>query len=713
LAAKLDLPPIKASDIPFAKLPAQLVFPAAKLEAKLRLKGEEAHIERLQIGAQSGILEVSGTLKDLSAPRPQADLQLSAKLDLPRLTLADIPFPEFRAKLPPHLVLPAMGIDGKIRIQGDDLSIAHLKLKIKEGNLEASGSIKKISAPKPEAKLALGANLVFPELKASDIPMPELRAKLPMGLILPAAHIDGRVRLQDEELSIESLHLKLKAGTIDTSGSIKKLLSGKPQLDLEAAAKLNLPEIKSSDIPWSKLPAAFVFPAAAVEAKFRLRGEDLVISVLSVEAKAGKVKASGEVKKLTSKAPEPNLDVLAQLTLPALKSADIPFPGIPPDWALPPSQWEISMGASLDETLVKSLRAVVGQNDVEISGKASALRTPLPALDLLVKCRKFVLEELTQMSPMTREMALSGSGYFALGVKGTKEKPIFQGKMQFKDLGATVAGLKLSEFTGTAKFDEKQIDVPNLAGHVAGGVLNMDLTVKDYNKAPGIDLVASLTEMDLERVLAAKASLASARAASPAAKPAEKSPQPRSPLSAKGKISVGRLVHPSAEAREVAVSWELTGLTPEMGRIDGWAKLSATGGKFTNLGNMASQSPIVKVLLFPFMILQKVGSIGGIRLFPDFNNVTFSELVGDYVFKDGTMTLQDNHLYSDVAKVNSTGMIDLPAEKLYLTVSAQVGNLAPLEVDVRGTLSKPETKLKVGKFLADPALKLLEGIFKK
>ena len=105
-------------------------------------------------------------------------------------------------------------------------------------------------------------------------------------------------------------------------------------------------------------------------------------------------------------------------------------------------------------------------------------------------------------------------------------------------------------------------------------------------------------------------------------------------------------------------------------------------------------------MVFPLMIFRS-SAAGGLRIFPDFNDISFTELVGDYVFDACMMTLQDSHLYSDAANVTSVGRIDLPGEKLSLTVTAQVANVAPMDIEVTGTFAQPKTKVKVGKFIKD------------
>ncbi len=543
--------------------------------------------------------------------------------------------------------------------------------------------------------MEVSAKLDLPELTQADLPY----AKFPPGLVVPAAAVEAKVGVRKDDLTIDRLFVKTKAGTLEASGKVLSASSPKPEIDVELAAKLDLPELKGADLPYVKLPAGLVLPAAAVEGKVRLRGGDLDVASLRLKTKWGVVEASGTVKKATSDQPAPDLDVAAKIDLPAFKSSDITLPGFPPDLAVPATRWEAAFSATLDEVKVRNLRLVLGKNELILEGKAGRLRTPAPLYVFLVKCRSFVLEELTQISARTRELKLSGSGFFAVGVTGKPGKaitdglPVLNGKLLFKDLGVTVAGLKLSDFTGTAAFDEARIEVPNLKGQVEGGALSMDLAVKDYTTSrPFVELTASLSQFDLGKFFAAKASLASAE---PKTQASDRE------TGSKGKLTVGRLTHPNAEVQGLEAQWEVSGIAPDLKKLSGRAKMSSTGGRFNSIGKMAAQSALVKVMVFPLMIFQKLGGIGGLRIFPDFNDISFTELVGDYVFDAGMMTLQDSHLYSDAANVTSVGRIDLPGEKLSLTVTAQVANVAPMDIEVTGTFAQPKTKVKVGKFIKD------------
>jgi hypothetical protein len=114
---------------------------------------------------------------------------------------------------------------------------------------------------------------------------------------------------------------------------------------------------------------------------------------------------------------------------------------------------------------------------------------------------------------------------------------------------------------------------------------------------------------------------------------------------------------------------------------------------------MASESVLVKVLVSPLIVVQKIGRLGGARIFPDFNNVTYSQAAGDYAFRSGAMDVRNMHLISDAGAVSAKGAIDLPQQTLDLAVTAQVANVAPIGVDVTGTFDKPKTHVQLVKFL--------------
>ncbi|HXS99358.1 MAG TPA: AsmA-like C-terminal region-containing protein [Elusimicrobiota bacterium] len=574
--------------------------------------------------------------------------------------------------------------------------------------IQAAGSARGLGGAKPvyEGRATFGLDL--PARKPGAYPF----LKLPPALSLPAARLDGEVVLKDGVLKIVSLKTKTAQGVVSLDGSVKGALSAKPVPDVTAVLALDLPAFKVSDLPvaLTGVPGSFAVPAGRLEGTVRASGEDVSLKGVAFKARGASIGVDGTVRKALAGAPVPDVAVTADLVLPALTDRDLPFPGVPAGLKMPPSHWAAALDYSPRLIKLKSLRVRTGKNDLEASGSVTD-PSGRAAFDLLFKCRSFALEELTQLTPRTRDLKLAGSGYFALSVTGTEEKPIFGGKLQFNGLGATVADLPLSGFTGTASFDPERIDVPNLTGRFGDGKLSMDLTVKDYARSPEIDLEAQLDRFDLGKYLAAKAAIAKEQSAAGAAqaaksgKPAE-ARGPSAPFATRGHLNVGTLFHPNALVNDVKIGWDLRGVTPDMRRLTGDAKLHVGAGKLIRLGD-AVLPKTVKVLLFPVLIVQRIRGA-------DLNDMALNQIVGDYGFKDGLMTLRQSGLDTDAMHVTETGTIDLPAELLDLVVTTQFGNIVPVDTAVTGTFDQPKTKVRIAKaLLGDPAKNLIQGLLNR
>lgn len=618
----------------------------------------------------------------------------------------------FRAQIK-RLVLEQDGLKLSASGRAADLAAPDLAFDI---SLAAAG--KTLLSAEGKAKLAAGAADVDVKAKTPGIDT-RLLSKLAPGtgipaVDIPAAEIAVAGRYAPGSADVRTLSLVWNGGKVLGSGSARGLGTPKPAFNGKASIGMDVPQIQSGQYAFLKLPPKAWIPAARVDAEIALSDDELKIVSLTTKLKQGTVSIVGWVRRLGTAESEPDVSVEMEMNLPALTDKDLPFAGVPTGLQAPASRWEAAVDYSPKAVRVRKLRLETGKNVVSVEGSVSD-PAGRAAFDLLVKCKSFVLDELTKLTPQTRDMKIAGSGYFAFSVTGHKLKPLYAGKLLFKELGATLAGLPLSEFNGTVSFDEKRIDVPNLKGKVADGTLQMDLTVKDYAHAPEIQLEASLDRFDLSKYLAAKDKMVADSQAAKAAKPVEPaaSKEKPAPLRTRGRFEVGTLSYTDSKIEQVKMNWDLSDLTPDLQTLSGEAKFTAGQGKIHSVGAMATQSKLLKVLVFPLLIVQKLGRIGGIKLFPDFNDITLIHILGDYGFKNGLMTLRQSEMNSDAAQVSAKGTINLPAEGLDLVVTAQVANVAPIDVSVTGTFSDPKTKVNLGKFLADPAKQLLNNLLRK
>lgn len=292
-----------------------------------------------------------------------------------------------------------------------------------------------------------------------------------------------------------------------------------------------------------------------------------------------------------------------------------------------------------------------------------------------------------------------------------------------RELEAEANGLAL-ELAGSVKLDKERVEMPNLKGRLAGAALAASLTVADYAKAPSVVLDAKIGKLDAGKLMAAmpRKPAAQGKAEGPSSGEAPKAPvstAPSPPIRAKGSLAVEQLVYSGVTADETKVSWDLKGITPDLKDLGGWAKLHVAGGSFASGAKPGERSPLLKALLVPVTILREIGKLGSaLKILPDFSH--FQEVVGDYAFQNGVMTIRDFRLRSAAANVVTKGSVDLAAQRLDLLVTLFIAKLAPIDIGVGGTFDDPKPRFKAVKTLTEPAkiitkpaLDLFKGIFKK
>ncbi|MDX6769569.1 MAG: AsmA-like C-terminal region-containing protein [Elusimicrobiota bacterium] len=657
--------------------------------------------------AGKAVLEAEGSVRLSSASGGDFSAQVKARTDGLDTTLLAKWLPSAGV---PALTVPAATLDLVAERRGAAAEVKTFSLAWKDGKADGRLSAKGLGTRAPVYDGAVTVAASLPAVAPGQYPF----LKLPPKVSLPASRVDGRVSFAGDAARVESLKVAVPQGTVSVAGSVAKLGAAAPVPDLLVTLALALPAVKAGDLPVAlppSVPASFVLPATRLDGAVRLKGDDARLQALSLGFAGGKVTLDGAVLKYLSAARRPELEAVASLTLPALTDKDLPVPGVPPGLQLPASSWEADLDYTLERLRVRKLRVKLGGNDLAVEGTVGDPAGRM-AYDLLVKCKSFVLEELTKLTPQTRELELKGSGFVAMSVTGSGAKPVFAGKAQFRGAGATVAGLPLSEFNGTASFDERRLDVPNLKGKVADGSLEMDLTVKDFAKSPEVTLDASLDRFDLGRFLDAKKRYAAEhppKTAAPSKDGAAAGPPPA--LRTRGSFAVGALSHPQATVSQVKLSWDLTGVASDLRRLNGGARLSVAQGRLRGAKEMAAANPALKVLMLPVVVVSGLGRfLAGV---PDLSDIAVHSITGDYLFKDGVMHLRDSRLDSDKVEASAAGSVDLPKEALDLVVTAQVGRILPTDIEVRGTVSDPKPKVKVGKLIGDMIQTGVQGLLQK
>ncbi|MFH2204889.1 MAG: AsmA-like C-terminal region-containing protein [Elusimicrobiota bacterium] len=339
-------------------------------------------------------------------------------------------------------------------------------------------------------------------------------------------------------------------------------------------------------------------------------------------------------------------------------------------------------------------------------------------LDLKLDSNRIALAELAAAAPKAVPEGLTGNAEFHVRVSGNASAPAVAGSAQFTGVGFAASGQQLSGLEGKVDFSPQTVK-GELKGMMNNGALQLRLDARDYSgRRPSYQLDGSLSELDLGKLPSAPASAPAADGKSAPAAAAD-----AQPIATGGSFEIGKIMHPKFQAGKTTVRWDLKELTPDLKRLGGTLKFDVGQGQFKDLKSL-SDKPLVKIVLMPVIILQKVAHLVKVPLFPKFDQVDFKEITGDYSFAKGIMQVKESHLDSRIAYAGMTGSADLGKDRLDLRVSTRlpVKQIAgPIGFKVRGTLAQPEVKLDTAAILKQPAVeqaldqgkKLLEGLFRR
>ena len=100
-------------------------------------------------------------------------------------------------------------------------------------------------------------------------------------------------------------------------------------------------------------------------------------------------------------------------------------------------------------------------------------------------------------------------------------------------------------------------------------------------------------------------------------------------MKASGKIEVDKVLYRGFVARDLALSWDLKGITPDLRGLSGWAKLGTAGGSFESDEHTGGKSGLVRALLIPLTVLKQIGRPGGaLHVLPSFDKLHFFRYPG-------------------------------------------------------------------------------------
>ena len=520
------------------------------------------------------------------------------------------------------------------------------------------------------------------------------------------AKLKGRVGLGNWDLSkgrlkIEKASLALGGVKADIKGNLTGFLEPDAKLSI-AVRQFSTDDLKAV---FPVLPAKILLPGIDADADFKLTAKDLTLR--SIAFRAGQL--SGQMKGRAAWDPKITYDLSADIKAQtpefdttALAGKVKPFP-VPHGYKLPLAN--VSARVLLKNGLADIRDFSLDCDAISIKGRTAVnFSGPSPKAEGSFNADIKNLSRLASIAPALMEpYGLSG----AAGVELTyaySETLSVTGKAAVKGAGAVFAEHRLSELGGSVDFTKDSAVSQKLEGKLDGAAVRASFKVRDLTTHPKAEFDLNLAKLTLKDAPPAQARTEKAKAG-------EKAGGRQFYADISGQAQVGAIEHPNFNCGPASMKLALTNISEDMKALDGTASFTAGPGRFTELYALAANHKAAKVALYPLIVLGKASTLVKALRLPDFNNVSFDLIEGDYTFAHGLMKLNKSRMTSNVADVNSSGSIDLPAESLNMRVSTKMKQSSgivtntPVDMLVKGTFSAPSVKLDIKSIAEQPAVK--------
>ncbi len=438
----------------------------------------------------------------------------------------------------------------------------------------------------------------------------------------------------------------------------------------------------------------------SVKAQADLAGLDMAqaqatLKNLTLTYKGIKLVLWGGAKNFTA----PLIDLQGKLSgLSGTALAEV-LPGLPM-FVLPDIELLLSAEANLDNSSaqIKQARLSLGDSAVSVQGQA-AWGGPQPTYRLNADL-KINMGQVAQMTQMLSGYGIGGqvSGAFAATDKNNFQD--VQGTLTLANLTVAYDNLTLGELNGQIRVKSlADISCDPLTGKLNQEPFTSAFAYKDLggNK---LDLLFNLdlSKLTLDKFPEFAVQNTPAEETTPSASAAH---GPETYFNVRTHLKVGPIRVPYFTSQGLELQGNLSQASATMKKSNGQVSFTLQEGAVTDLDLFASQSKVLKILMLPLTLINKVTSKLGIDLFPakdtqEKGQIKFTSGEGEYLFTNGLMSISKTHINSSVSDMQASGTLDFNTEKLDMRVTATVlTSQTPIVIKIGGSMSNPSGKLDV------------------
>lgn len=385
-----------------------------------------------------------------------------------------------------------------------------------------------------------------------------------------------------------------------------------------------------------------------------------------------------------------------------------------PHFVLPDLSFNTDLEFDLDQSMAKIVQAKLSVSD---SALVTTGQTSWKGETTTYNTKTQVNLNLTQLATMTQLLdgfKMDGQVTGQLSATDKNNGQDVQGTLNLKDFGLTYPPVTVSDVNAAVVFKSlKYILSSNVTGNLNGQAFDGSFVYKDLGQVADWVIDANLSKLQLSEFSSDNTSTTSKSAASSSGKavPAATTTD-ESLFNLRANLKIGEIDVPHFTSTGGTLTANLQNASSGMKQADGTLSFELTEGTINGLSPLIDGNKVVKILLLPLALVNKVTSKLGVDLFPaksdkDKGKIKFKDGSGAYTFTNGVMDIQETHFNSDLSNVTATGNVNFKTEKLDMNVKASVlTSQTPIVIKIGGTISDPSGKLNV----AQTAVSLVTGI---
>ncbi len=375
-----------------------------------------------------------------------------------------------------------------------------------------------------------------------------------------------------------------------------------------------------------------------------------------------------------------------------------------PAFKLPTISLSLVAQADLDKSIAQLTKAAIELKDSSIS-MSGPVDWGGEAATYTLEGKTYInLEQAIEMTDLTQVRPTGSiSGSFKMTDK--RDYQDISGTWQLKDVSIIYPPFTLTQTNGTIKMASlENISSNNLAGLLNGEKLTLSFSYKQAKQVANCIINADLAKLKLDSFPGANNSETSTQtsaAENQAEQKTSTTDNAETLFNLKTNLKIGAVSIPYMRSDGFTLQTDLTGLSSSMNKANGTISFSLQPGAITDIDTLLKGNKIVRFLLLPFGIINSVAKKLHISLFESTasagkGEIAFSKGEGDYVFKNGLMTINNTSFISDLTNIKGSGTIDFPTNKLDMKVSATLlTKQTPMVIKIGGTLDDPSGKLDV------------------